>query len=195
MTDDEDDMSNTVAPKSDQLQADDLVGGKTITIKINRRERKESVEQPLWLYYDGDNDKPFKPSKGMRHVLIGLYGKSSKKYVGHSLTLYRDEKVTFGPDTTGGVRISHATGITEPKTIIIPVKRGIRKPFTVKPLTVADAPNAEEWIADIAAAPTMEHLEQKYKASARVFKDSPDFARITDAKNKRKAELTTPIQV
>lgn len=138
MNDDEDDMSNTVSPKSDQLQADDLVGGRTITIKINRRENKKGTEQPLSLFYDGDNGKPYKPSKGMRHVLIGLFGKSSKKYVGETLVLYRDEKVTFGPDTTGGVRISNASRITEPMTIIIPVKRGIRKPFTVKPLIMGE---------------------------------------------------------
>jgi hypothetical protein len=193
MNDDEDDMSNTIAPKSDQLQADDLVGGRTITIKINRRENKKGVDQPLSLFYDGDNGKPYKPSKGMRHVLIGLYGKSSKNYVGHSLTLYRDEKVTFGPDTTGGVRISNATGITKPMTIIIPVKRGIRKPFTVQPLIISEPnkPDATQWEADIMAVTTLDELKTKFTQAQTVFKGSTDFARIHTAKEKRKAELLT----
>ncbi len=192
MSDDDDDMSSTVTPKSDQLQADDLVGGRTITIKINRRENKRSLEQPLSLFYDGDNGKPYKPSKGMRHVLIGLYGKSSAKYVGHSLTLYRDENVTFGPDKTGGVRISNATGITEPMTIIIPVKRGIRKPFTVQPLIVADAPIADEWIASIEQAETLDTLKSLFSEVQKLFKNNKDFARIHEAKEKRKNELTQP---
>lgn len=143
MLDEDDDMVNTVAPKSEQLQADDLIGGRSITIKINRREIKKGIDQPLSLFYDGDNGKPYKPSKGMRHVLIGLFGKSSKNYIGKSLTLYRDEKVKFGPDTTGGVRISNSSHITEPVTIIIPVSRGIRKPFTVKPLIIAEPAPAQ----------------------------------------------------
>ncbi len=134
----EDDMMKTIVPKSDQLNADDLVGGHTITIKINRAEVKETGEQKVILGYEGDKGKPYKPGKMMCHVLIGLYGKSSKNYVGKSLTLYRDDAVTFGPNQVGGVRISHASHIDNPRTIIVPVSKGVRKPFTVKPLVVAE---------------------------------------------------------
>ena len=137
--DEDDDMSNTVEPKSDQLQADHLVGGKTLTFTITRREIKRGTDQPLSLYYDGDNGKPYKPSKGMRHVLIGAWGKSSKKYVGKSLTLFREEKVDFGPNkNVGGLRLSNVSHITEPLTVIIPVSRGVRKPYTVQPLIIAE---------------------------------------------------------
>lgn len=132
------DMMRTIVPKSDQLNADDLVGGHTITITVNRAEVKETGEQKVILGYEGDNGKPYKPGKAMCHVLIGIWGKSSQGYIGKSMTLYRDEKVKFGPDITGGIRISHMSHITDPRTVIIPVSRGIRKPFTVKPLVVEE---------------------------------------------------------
>lgn len=186
----EDDMMKTIVPKSDQLNADDLVGGHTITIKINHAEVKETGEQKVILGYEGDNGKPYKPGKMMCHVLIGLYGKSSKNYVGKSLTLYRDDAVTFGPNTVGGVRIRYASHIDHPVTVIVPVSKGIRKPFTVKPLVVADTPNADDWIADIESVPTLDGLKHKYSQAQKLFKDSTDFARIHAAKEKRKLELT-----
>ena len=147
------DMMRTIVPKSDQLNADDLVGGHTITITVNRAEVKESGEQKVVLGYEGDNGKPYKPGKAMCHVLINVWGKSSQGYIGKSMTLYRDEKVKFGPDITGGVRISHMSHITEPRTVIIPVSRGIRKPFTVQPLKVA--------------APEIDHALELLKRNAR----------------------------
>lgn len=135
---DDSDMMKAIVPNSQQLNADDLVGGHTITIKINRAEVKETGEQKVILGYEGDKEKPYKPGKMMCHVLIGLYGKSSKNYVGKSLTLYRDDAVTFGPNQVGGVRIRYASHIDHPVTVIVPVSKGVRKPFTVKPLVVAE---------------------------------------------------------
>lgn len=164
------DMMKTITPKSDQLNADDLVGGHTITITINRAEVKESGEQKVILGYEGDNKKPYKPGKAMCHVLIGLWGKSSQAYVGKSLTLYRDEKIKFGPDVCGGIRISHASHITEPRTIIIPVSKGIRKPFTVKPLIMVDASNrkTEEPQGIVStSSPAIDHALEIIKRNAR----------------------------
>lgn len=205
------DMMRTITPKSDQLNADDLVGGHTITITINRAEVKESGEQKVILGYAGDNGKPYKPGKAMCHVLINVWGKSSKEYIGRSLTLYRDEKIKFGPDTVGGIRISHMSHINEQRTVIIPVSKGIRKPFTVKPLimgaastvtdTTADrgalgsnitapAIPLEDWINDIDTAPNAAGLEHKFKAAFRQHGNDPDSVKkLTEAKDKRKTEL------
>lgn len=187
------DMLRTIVPKSDQLNADDLVGGHTITITINRAEVKESGEQKVSLWYDGDNGKPYKPGKAMCHVLINVWGKSSQGYIGKSMTLYRDEKIKFGPDVCGGIRISHMSGISEPRTVIIPVSKGIRKPFTVKPLVVDAAPNADEWEANMLTAGNLDDLKDKFSQAQKLFKDSKDFARIHAAKEKRKTELTPPV--
>lgn len=183
------DMLKTITPKSDQLNADDLIGGHTITITINRVEVKESGEQKVTLGYEGDNGKPYRPGKAMCHVLINVWGKSSQEYIGKSLTLYRDEKIKFGPDVTGGIRISHMSHITDKRTVIIPVSRGVRKPFTVQPLVVEQAASLEDMLSDIAAIPT-EGLEHKFKQAYRTFTDAESRKKLTDAKDKRKIELT-----
>lgn len=186
------DMMKTITPKSDQLNADDLVGGHTITIKINRTDVKESGEQKVTLGYEGDNGKPYKPGKAMSHVLIAVWGKSSKEYIGKYLTLYRDEKVKFGPDVTGGIRISHMSHIQDPRTVIIPVSRGIRKPFTVQPLIIDEPPPLEDFIHDISKSPSLDGLKTKHDEAVRLFKDDESRKKIVAAKEKRKLELTPP---
>ena len=51
-------------------------------------------------------------------------------------------------------------------------------------------PNADDWIADIEAVPTLDGLKHKFSQAAKLFKDSADFARIHASKEKRKLELT-----
>jgi hypothetical protein len=88
------DMSRFIEAKSDQLNADDLIGtSKTITIT---RVTGNDGDQPVSIFYEGDNGKPFKPCKTIRRVLMGVWGKYANEYVGKSMTLYRDDKVTFG---------------------------------------------------------------------------------------------------
>ena len=126
------DLSTTVTPKGQQLNADDLIAGPR-TIEITAVE-KHTAEQPVAVRFKGDENRPYLPSKGMRRVLLAIWGKDGSAYVGRRLTLYCDKTVTFGPDTTGGIRISHASHITERMEIALTVKRGKRKPFFVEPL-------------------------------------------------------------
>jgi len=136
------DISKTIIPKSDQLNADDLIAG-PITIRITAIE-SGSAEQPVILRYEGDNGHPYKPGKSMRRVLVAMWGKDGSAYVGRRLTLYCDPTITFGPDKTGGIRISHASDIKEPLEIALTVKRGKRKPFVVEPMAAEQA--AEQFI-------------------------------------------------
>lgn len=128
------DMLKTIAPKSDQLNADDLIGGRTLTIKITRVSILAG-EQPVALNYEGDNGKPWKPCKSMRRVLVTVWGGDGNKYVGRSLTLYRDADVLFAGAKVGGIRISHMSDIAEPMTIALTASKAVRKPYTVRPLT------------------------------------------------------------
>lgn len=126
-------MLKTIEPKSDQLNADDLLGGRTITVKIT----KVSIlagEQPVALHYEGDNGKPYKPCKSMRRVIVTVWGSDANLYAGRIMTLYRDDEVQFGGVAVGGLRISHMSGIGDPVTIALTVTRARRKPFTVVPL-------------------------------------------------------------
>lgn len=134
------DMTTTVVPKSDQLNSDDLQASPR-TIKITKvAADTSSAEQPIAIYFEGDNGKPYKPCKSMRRVMIHCWGKDGTKYTGRSMTLYRDPKVQFGGLAVGGIRISHMTDIDGEQTMALTATRASRKPFTVKPLVLADKP-------------------------------------------------------
>jgi hypothetical protein len=131
-------LTNTIIPKSDQLNADDLISGPR-TIRITGVEAG-SAEQPVAIHYEGGTGRPYKPSKSMRRVLVAIWGTDGNAYVGRSLTIYRDPLIKFGGDAVGGIRISHASDIEETVCIALTESRGKRKPFRVQPLVAEKAP-------------------------------------------------------
>jgi hypothetical protein len=72
----------------------------------------------------------------VRRILVGVWGKDASKYVGRSMTLYRDPTVAFGGLQVGGIRISHMSDIAEDKTVALLVTRGRKAPFKIKPLVM-----------------------------------------------------------
>lgn len=126
------DMTDTIKPKSDQLNADSLIAG-SITINITEV-KKQSTEQPIAVHYDGDDGKPYLPCKQMRRVMVQLWGVDASKYVGRSMTLYRDAKVTWGGAEVGGIRISHMSHINGKQTMSLTATKQSRKPYIVLPL-------------------------------------------------------------
>lgn len=176
------DLSQTIAPKSDQLNADDLISGaRTITVtKVSAS--PSSPEQPVSIFFEGDNGKPFKPCKSMRRVLVQVWGKDGNTYAGRSMTLYRDPAVLFGGIAVGGIRISHMTNIDEPRTMALTASKASRKPFTVKPLKDAPAPaagdpadraKAEKWLASYLANPV--DTQPNRNGLARLQRSYPDL--------------------
>ena len=131
------DMLQTIIPKSDQLNYDDLIAGQTKTIKVTKVVGT-SGDQPIAIHYEGDNGKPYKPCKSMRRVLVHLWGADGHSYVGRSMTLYGDPKVKFGGVEVGGIRISHLSDIKETVTLALTATKASRKPFTVQPLKPAE---------------------------------------------------------
>ena len=125
-------LANTIIPKSDQLNSDDLISGPR-TIKITAV-KGASKEQPVSISYEGDNGRPYKPSKSMRRVLIMMWGNEGDVYVTRRLTLYRDETVKFGGEEVGGIKISHASDIGKAMTMALTETRGQKKKHTVEPL-------------------------------------------------------------
>lgn len=123
----------TIAPKSDQLNADDLIG-RSLTITVTKVALCGEAEQPIAVHYEGDEGKPYKPCKSMRRVMVHVWGPDGAKFAGRRMTLYRDDKVRFGPDAVGGIRISHMSGIDRDVTMALTATRASRKPYTVKPL-------------------------------------------------------------
>jgi hypothetical protein len=117
------DMSQFIVAKSDQLNADDLLGGpRTITITGVRG--TDAADQPVAVNYEGDAGKPYKPCKSMRRVMVHCWGKDAAKYAGRSMTLYCDPDVQFGGMKVGGIRISHMSDIDGKKQMALTATRG-----------------------------------------------------------------------
>lgn len=145
------DMSLTVAAKSDQLNADDLLG-RTITVRITSVRGSDAPDQPVSIGYEGDGGKPYKPCKSMRRVLLHCWGKDGQSYVGRSMTLYCDPKVKFGGLEVGGIRISHLSHIGQPMTMALTASKANKKPYTVQPLMIAEERGIEDLKAGAAQA-------------------------------------------
>lgn len=129
------DMSQVIIPKSDQINADDLLAG-PITITIREVKIRGGEEQPVSIYFEG-SEKAFRPCKSMSRVLVQGWGADANKYLGRSLTLYCDPKVKWGGLEVGGIRISHMSDIVGEKLMMLTATKGQRKPFKVLPLVVA----------------------------------------------------------
>jgi hypothetical protein len=128
------DMRSAIIPKSDQMNADDLIGGSR-TITITKVEIKPG-EQPISIFYGGDGGKPYKCCKSMARVMVSCWGADANAYTGRSMTLYRDPGVKWGGMAVGGIRISHMSHIDNAQTMALTETKGNKKPFTVKPLAV-----------------------------------------------------------
>ena len=169
-------IGETIQPKSDQLNADDLIGGSK-TIKISQIKVYDREVQPVEISYEGDEGKPYKPSLGMRRVLVQLWGEDEQVYIGRSLTLYRNDSVKFGVHEVGGIRISHASDIKEPTRVLETVAKGKRQPITINPLKIAkkkltDLEGAKKAITDKKV--TLEKLKAKFDLTDEQIKNLTD---------------------
>ena len=125
------DMSRFTEAKSDQLNADDLIGvTKTITVT---KVTGSDGDQPISIHYEGDNGKPFKPCKTIRRVLLAVWGRYASDYVGRSMTLYRDDKVTFGGLEVGGIRISHMSHLEKETIVVVAKSKGKKAGVKILP--------------------------------------------------------------
>ena len=127
------DMSSVIVPKSDQINADDLIGG-PMTIRISGVDIRPGTEQPVTIHYDGDDGRPWKPCKSMSRVLVAAWGPDAKVYVGRRVTLYRDPSVKWGGMEVGGIRVSAMSHIEREMVLALTATKGSRKPYRVTPL-------------------------------------------------------------
>jgi len=132
------DISDTLEPNSDQLDAIELVSGPRIfTIE---RVTRGNTEQPVNIHLT-DFPRPWRPGKSMRRVLVACWGPDASQYVGRRVELFCDPDVRFGKDVVGGTRVSRLSHIDKKKSVPLLVARGKSAVFTVSPLPDAPAPN------------------------------------------------------
>lgn len=182
-----DELAQSVQPDSSQINTDDLVSGPiTVTITGVRRGNKEQPIQIDLLGYD----RVFRPCKTMRRILIAAFTDDPKEWVGQQMTLYCDPTVTWAGVKVGGIRISHLSGLKEPRTFIITQGRGRRIETTIYPiasLSPEDAKYVQQVKADIEGCETMEML----KAAGFVLKTKSQAVRdaLRPVYEKRRKEL------
>jgi len=140
------DLTTTIIPKSDQLNADDLmVTPVTVTIKDVQQ---GTLEQPVNVNLVEYPGRAYRPSKSMRRVMVAAWGPDTTTYAGHRMTLFRNPEIKFGADKVGGIEISHLSHIDAPLTVALTATRGKRKNFTVQPMVDRD------WAAELTLAGT-----------------------------------------
>lgn len=140
------DMTTSIVPKSDQLNADDLMAG-SVTVTI-ADVKQGSAEQPVDVVLVEYPGRAYRPSKSMRRVMVNAWGPDTTVYKGRGLTLYRNPDIKFGGEKVGGIEISHLSDIDGPKTIALTRTRGKRTGFTVEPLVSRD------WLRELKLAGT-----------------------------------------
>lgn len=144
------DLRGTIVPKSDQLNAEQLLGGDmTITVTDVRL---GNDEQPVIIHYEHDNGRPFKPSKTVRKILIFAWGEDGRNWIGKSMTLFNDQSVRFGGQTVGGIRVSHLSDIDREIAISLTATKGKKAQHTIQVLQVPKATSLADVLAAIAAA-------------------------------------------
>jgi hypothetical protein len=185
-------MLDAVKPKSNQLNSDDLRGRNLIITIRDIKFFLLNGEHAIKVFYAGDNNKPYIPSKGMRRVILEMWGEHVENYIGKRLELSRDATIKFGGKEVGGIVITGASHITKEETYLVRMSRESVKPLKVKKLQDADAKPttqdaaakakhaADVICADIAACASVEavqDVQSKSSAALQRFLDSyPDLA-------------------
>lgn len=185
MSSDVTNLRDTILAKSDQLNADDIIGT-GITITVTAVKRGDSAEQPVIIHYQGDNGRPYKPCKTMRRVLIAGWGENGAAWVGRSMSLYNEPSVKFGGVAVGGIRISHMTDIGNGLRLAPNASKGKKQEVIIQPLK-AQAPSKpaisdDQWPQVLAAV-------ESGKRTAQYIRDKYE---LTDAQDNELHAITAP---
>lgn len=182
------DISATIIPKSDQLNADQLLAG-DLTIAVSRVSASGSDDQPVSIYYEGDKGRPYKPCKTMRKLLAYAWGSNAAAWVGRAMTLFHEPDVKFGGELVGGIRISHLSDIPADIKVSLTTTRGKKALTSVKRM---ERPASADHVGLIKAASDVAELKAAFEAAWASTKDKPKRAEYKAAYDAKKAALTSP---
>lgn len=130
------DIGFALEAKGDQLNFDDIADTEVVITISEVRVKKG--DQPVWVYFNGCNNRPWKPSKGMLRLLATAWGRDSSLWVGKSAMLYGDKTVKWAGKEIGGIRIKCLSHIKENGiSAMLTVARGKRVEYTVGYLNMA----------------------------------------------------------
>lgn len=185
------DVSSTILAKSDQLNADDLIGGRELTVQIVTVS-KVTGDQPVVIAITGGH-QPWKPCKTMRRVLAAAWGTDAAQWIGRWVTLYRDDSVKWSGEAVGGIRIRAMSHIPKRVTLSLAATKGkkvthtieILKPPTSEPQSFAEHLEAYDTCASPDRFEGLEQARQRVWASL----SKEDKARMKASSDTARARL------
>lgn len=186
-------LAEALAPKSDQLNADDLIAGPRVLKITGARIVRDGRDTKVVLNFDGDNGKPWKPCKTMGRAMVMAWAiADEQQMVGKSVRVFRDPTVRFGSDgEVGGIRISHMSHIDKAANIKLTEAQGKKRLYTFQPLpTAVPREVADELTLDgaelsLRLAKTLDDLKAAWANKAmRPFRE-----KLQPVLDERKAEL------
>lgn len=199
------DMLKVIEPKSDQINAEDLIG-RDMTITISAVQVRPGTEQPVSMRFEG-SDKFFRPCKTVSRIIVSAWGADTSKYIGKSLTLFRDPAVKWAGMAVGGIRVKAISHIDQPLKLALAESKQNRKITVVQPLKMpaggeaqqssANPNAAEKWVTDhigfVVGAADLERLaavQNSGKKAMDKLAGTELHARVTAAYAKRLDELS-----
>jgi len=124
-------MKITAEPRSDQINADDLVGGPRIVTVSGVR--PGTAEQKYDILLENET-RVWRPPLTVLRLLIAAWGDEASAWTGRRAELYRDASVKFGSDAVSGIRVSRLSHLDKPLNIALTSTRGKRTKHHVDPL-------------------------------------------------------------
>lgn len=128
------DITFAMEAKSDQLNAADIIGADRV-IRI-RDVIVKKTDQPITIYFDDDNNRPWKPCKGMIRIIAECWGVKSEEWIGKSIKIFRNPDVIYGGEKVGGIQIRAIEGLEKPTAFTVALNRKKRIKLTISPLSV-----------------------------------------------------------
>lgn len=199
------DMSQTIVARSDQINAVDLRDNPR-TIKIKEVRIKANDDQPVSVLFEGES-KAFRPCKGVRRLMVRVWGADASKYIGEAMTLFYDPSVTWAGKEEGGIRVSHMSGLDEKIVEYMRTSRAATKPYQILPLVQQRQAEAkprrtpEQWATDhiafVTGSATLERLaavQNSGKAALDKLGAGELHDLVTAAYAKRFAELSERVE-
>ncbi len=185
------DLRSTIVPKSDQLNAEQLLSGPMI-LTVSEVRAGGGEDQPVSIFYEADRGRPYKPCKTMRKVLILAWGQDGTKWVGKSMELYCEPSVKFGGEVVGGIRISRLSDIPKDIKVSLTATRGRKSMHEIGLLK--QSKELEETLSAIAKATGRDSLKVA-RAMAEALKSESDIAIARGAYARKIEELKTSTAV
>ena len=136
-------LKRAMQPKSDQLNADDLVSGPRI-ITVTSVDVAASGEQRVSIHYENENGRPYKPCKTMMKLISFGWGEDPLAWVGRSMRLYFDPEVMWAGEKVGGIRISEMDNIPKAFSLSLMKSKGKKTAYTVNPLKSGQQQNRQQ---------------------------------------------------